>query len=71
MGKKKESAALLSELRQQKKCGMKLYLNGTPSTPKAIEKAHKIAETGSYMRDYIFDEEGEVKKISFDLIKEK
>ena len=69
MGKKKESAQLLHELRQYDKCGLELYLRGQPSNPKAIVKAHKIAETGSYMRDYIKNETGEVKKISFDLIK--
>ena len=71
MATKKKTAVLLHELRQYEKCGLALYLNGTPSTPKNIAKAHKIAETGSYMRDYIKNEEGEVTKLSFDLIKER
>jgi hypothetical protein len=68
MGKKKNTAELLNELRQYDASGLSLYLNGNPSTPKAIVKAHKVAESGTYMRDYIEDDKGEVNKLSFDLI---
>ena len=46
-------------------------LDGRPSTPKAIMKAHCIAEDGAYMRDYVQDEEGRVETLQFDLITKK
>jgi len=71
MGKKKETAKLLDELKQYDKCGLELYLNGAPSTPKAIVKAHKIAETGFYMRDYVKNDYGEVEKLVFNVVKKE
>jgi len=77
MGKKKETARFMSELKTYQDGGIPLYLDGQLSSPKAIVKAHarvaKVAESGTYtyMRDYDENEAGEVKRLSFDLIKEK
>ena len=77
MGKKKENAEFLEELRTYRDSGIPLYLNGQLSSPKAIVKAHehvmKVAESGTYtyMRDYDENETGEVKRLSFDLIKKE
>jgi hypothetical protein len=67
--KKKKDAKFLYELEQYDHQGISLLLDGIPSSPKAIAKAHKIAEEGTYMRDYIANEEGEVGQLSFDMIK--
>lgn len=77
MGKKKKTAKFMSELKGYRDSGIPLYLDGNPSSPKAIVKAHtnvlRIAESGTYtyMRDYEENEEGEVKRLSFDLIKKE
>lgn len=68
---KKETSELHSELKHYRKQGVELWLDGQPSTPKSIVKAHLIAEEGSYMRDYIENEEGEVSRIHFDLVREE
>ena len=74
MGKNKETAGFIAELKHYKRNGVSLYLNGYSSDPKAIVKAHQmVAESGtySYMRDYDENEAGEVKRLSFDLIKKE
>lgn len=69
--RKKETSALRSELENYRKQGVNLWLDGQPSTPKSITKAHMIAEEGSYMRDYIQDDSGKVADIHFDLIRDE
>lgn len=71
MGKKKEKEVhgLRCELKHYEQQGISLWLNGKKSSPKEIAKAHKVAEDGIYMRDYVQNEKGEVEKIQFDLIK--
>lgn len=66
---KKETNTLRCELQDYQQQGVSLWLDGQPSTPKTIAKACKIAEEGTYMRDYIQNEEGEVEHIQFNLIK--
>ncbi len=43
-------------------------LEGYPSDPREIVRAHMIAEEGGYMRDYEQDAKGEIKKIGFNKI---
>jgi hypothetical protein len=57
---------LKKELEAYQKCGIELYLNGKPSSPKAIAKACIIAEGCSYMRDYTEDEKGRIATVRFD-----
>ena len=47
-----------------------LWLNGMPSTPKEIEKAHKVAEDVTYMRDYVRDSSGRLTRLEFDSVKD-
>lgn len=68
---KKEKERLRHELKAYQSQGIPLLLNGRKSTPKRIEKAYKIAEEGNYMRDYIQDEDGRIKGLSFDFVKNK
>lgn len=60
---------LKKELKELESEGIPLWLNGSPSCPKSIIKAHKIAEDGVYMRDYVANEKGEITRIDFDLIR--
>ncbi|MGN1142705.1 MAG: hypothetical protein ACI4TF_16010 [Oliverpabstia sp.] len=50
--------------------GIPLWLNGMPSTPKEIEKAHKVAEDVTYMRDYVRDASGRLTRLEFDSVKD-
>lgn len=45
---------------------MDLFLDGEPSTPKAIARACTIDEDEGYMRDYAEDEMGRIARVSFD-----
>lgn len=67
---KKEKESLHCELEKYRDKGILLLLNGRESTPKRIEKAYRIAEEGEYMRDYIQDEEGKLKGVSFDFVRD-
>lgn len=65
---KKETDMLRLELEGYREQGVSLWLDGRPSTPKSITKACKIAEEGTYMRDYVRGENGEVERIQFDYV---
>ena len=58
---------LKDELKDYRKQGVRLFLNGNPSTPKCIAKACMIAEDGGYMRDYTADEEGRIAKVNLNI----
>lgn len=62
---------LWKELQNYKKRGVELQLDGRPSTPMSICHACRIAEEGYYMRDYTFNQNGDIKKISFDFVEKK
>ena len=66
---KKSIKPLRDELKLYEKNGVKLYLDGVPSSPKTIAKACMIAEDGCYMRDYTEDEKGRIARVDFDRIK--
>ncbi len=51
------------------KQGISLWLNGVPSTPKEIQKAHRVAEEVSYMRDYVHDDNGCLMRLEFDSVR--
>ena len=67
---KKEIKRLHRELKTYRREGIPLLLNGRQTTAKRIEEACQIAETGGYMRDYIQDDQGKLRGLSFDLIKD-
>lgn len=61
---------LKSELKLFEKQGIVLKLEDQKMSPKEIARACFAAEKGSYMRDYVCDEEGELKMLCFNLIRE-
>lgn len=60
--------ALQQELSLYERDGILLKLNGQPSDPDTIARACRIAEDGTYMRDYIENEKGEWTELGFDWI---
>ena len=61
---------LKSELKKYRKNGIHLSLQGKPSNPYNIVKAHKVSEEkNTFMRDYITDDTGHVKEIDFQCVK--
>lgn len=50
--------------------GVSLWLNGRPSTPEKICRAHRVAENISYMRDYVRDDSGKLTRLGFDSVRE-
>lgn len=64
--------AELEELSDFAQKGIQLSLRGKPSNPAKIVKAYCIAEsagTYTYMRDYLPDSDGRIRKINFNKIK--
>lgn len=64
---KTNSELLKSQLEKLEKEGIKLYLDGAPSTTEYIVN-HCVNEDTVYMPDYVTDEEGRVKEIRYDRI---
>lgn len=62
-----DSGSLKSQLEKLEKKGVKLYLNGAPSTTEYIVK-NCVNEDTVYMPDYVTDENGKVKEIRYDRI---
>lgn len=71
--KSKRSAKnpLRAELETYQKQGVELWLDGQPSTPKSICRACKVAEEGTYMRDYVNNPEGSVQSLGFYSVKKR
>lgn len=69
--KKSKKEVFRSELEKYQAQGISLWLNGHKSSPKEIIQAYKVAEEGTYMRDYVQDDEGKISRLAFDLIQEK
>ncbi len=61
---------LKTELKLYEKQGVVLKLEDRKMSPKEIARACFAAEEGSYTRDYVCDEDGELKMLCFNLIKE-
>ncbi len=58
---------LKSQLEKMEKTGVKLYLNGVPSTTEYIIE-NCVKEDTVYMPDYVTDQNGKIKEIRYDLI---
>lgn len=69
--RKRVSGPLKRELKLYREEGVSLYLNGEPSSPKAIARACQIAEGGGYMRDYTEDDQGRIARVNFDFIEDE
>lgn len=67
---KTNSDSLKEQLEGMERMGIKLYLNGVPSTTDYIVK-NCVNEDTIYMPDYVTDENGKVKEIRYDRIFQK
>ena len=65
--KKSDTSALKLRLERMEKQGVKLYLDGAPSTTEYIIR-NCVNEDTVYMPDYVTDEHGIVKEIRYDRI---
>lgn len=68
---KKQKGEFRRELDSYVREGVPLWLNGFPSSPKEIEKAHKIAEDVTYMRDYVRDSQGKLTRLEFGQVRDE
>lgn len=56
---------LYAELEKYENSGISMRLNNYPASPMQIVTAHMVREEPSYMRDYVWDERGHVREVSF------
>ena len=68
---KEQKRRFRKELNAYAQIGVTLWLDGSPSTPREIEKAHRAAEQHTYMRDYVADSQGRLIRLEFETVKEK
>ena len=61
---------LSKELREYKNKNVNLLLEGRDSTPQEIASACMVMEEGSYMREYVGNEDGVIIEIRFNRITE-
>lgn len=66
-----EREQLLIELDSIEKQGVGIWLEGAKSTPLQVLEAYMVRENAHYMRDYVSDEEGVLRELRFDKIKEQ
>lgn len=57
--------SLFAELSRYEHCGINMKLGDTPASPLQIATAVCVHEDTNYMRDYVWDEAGHVKEITF------
>lgn len=62
---KNEYQALFDELYQYEKKGVCLEIEGVPSSPTQIVRAHMLRENTGYMRDYVLNEDGDLEELCF------
>ena len=60
---------LFTELSDFERKGVDISLDGLPASPMQIVQAHIMRENIVYMRDYIMNEKGDIKSVSFQNIK--
>ena len=60
---------LFTELSDFERKGVDISLDGLPASPMQIVQAHIMRENITYMRDYIMNEKGDIKSVSFQNIK--
>ena len=57
--------ALYAELEEYEHFGISMKLNNNPASPMQIVTAHMVMEESNYMRDYVWDESGNVCELAF------
>lgn len=61
---------LYAELEKYENSGISMRLNNYPASPMQIVTAHMVREESSYMRDYVWDDKGCVRELTFHTIEE-
>lgn len=56
---------LYAELERYERLGICMKLDDLPASPMQIVSAHMVTEDKSYMRDYVWDESGQVQELTF------
>lgn len=67
----RELQTLFTELKDYERKGVSMLINGLPASPMQIVQAHVMREESSYMRDYVLNDQGDLKELCFDDVKEK
>ena len=65
MGKEEDLRRMFQELTGYEKKKIDLKMEGIPASPMQIVQAHQMREGGTYMRDYILDDEGDIIELDF------
>lgn len=65
--KEKCSESLRQRLKAWEEAGIRLYLDGAPTSSEFIEQSC-VNEDTLYMPDYVTDKEGKIKEIRYDRI---
>lgn len=61
---------LYAELEKYENSGIDIRLDNCPASPMQIVSAHMVREIPNYMRDYVWDEKGKVRELTFHNITE-
>lgn len=56
---------LYAELEKFEHSGVSMRLNNYPASPMQIVTAHMVREESAYMRDYVWDDKGHVREVTF------
>lgn len=67
--KKESYKYLYTELTDYEKEGISLSMNGDPASPTQIVEAHMVKEDAAYMRDYVLDDNGDIREVCFHHVK--
>lgn len=68
MGKDKNLQKMFQELTGYEKRNVELKIDGVPASPLQIVQAHIMREDVDYMREYVLDDEGDIKELCFNSI---
>ena len=66
MSEKEELRAMFQELTEYEKQKVGLGIDGLPASPMQIVQAHIVREDAVYMRDYVLNDNGDIKELCFD-----
>lgn len=56
---------LYAELEAYETFGISMKLDNYPASPMQIVTAHMVEEESAYMRDYVWDDKGNVRELTF------
>ncbi len=60
---------LYKELEKMEESGIALKLDGSYLEAKKVVEAHTLCEKGTYMKDYVVDNDGKIKEVHFHKVK--